>query len=66
MTNVKELMKYLSKFDKHTPIALAIETENTMKLQNMKAAEATALNNTTGDKVEILIFLADNTNFENN
>lgn len=66
MTNVKELMKYLSKFDKYTPIALAIETENNMKLQNMKAAEATALNNVTGDKVEILIFLADNTNFQNN
>jgi hypothetical protein len=66
MTNVKELMKYLSKFDKYTPIALGIETENNMKLQNMKAAEATALNNVTGDKVEILIFLADNTNFQNN
>lgn len=66
MTNVEEIMKFLSTLDKNTPVALGIEHKDSMILKTIQAAKATAVNERTKDRVDIVIFLADNTNFEYN
>jgi hypothetical protein len=66
MTNVKELIKFLSTFDEETPIAMAIETETKLSMKHVITTQATVTDKRTGQSYEILIFLADNTNFENN
>lgn len=66
MTNVKELVKFLSTFDEETPIAIAIETETKLSMKPVITTQGTVVDKRTGQSYEILIFIADNTNFQYN
>ena len=66
MTNVKTLIDFLVTFDKETPISLGIETENKLSLKPFMTSQATMTDNKTGHSYEMIIFIADNTNFEHN
>ena len=66
MENIKELIDFLSTFDSETPIAMAIESHSNLKLQPVTTTQATFKDNKSGESYEILVFIADNTNFELN
>jgi hypothetical protein len=66
MENIKELMNYLSTFDSKTPIAMAIESHSNLKLQPVTTTIADFKDNKSGEAFQILVFIADNTNFELN
>jgi len=66
MENIKELIEFLSMYDSNTPIAMAIESQATLKLQPVATTTANFKDNKSGESFEILVFIADNTNFELN
>lgn len=66
MENIKELMDFLSTFDSETPIAMAIESHSNLKLQPVATTIADFKDNKSGENFQILVFIADNTNFELN
>ena len=66
MENIKELMDFLSTFDGETPIAMAIESQSNLKLQAVATTMADFKDNESGETFPILVFIADNTNFELN
>lgn len=66
MENIKELMDFLSTFDSETPIAMAIESQSNLKLQSVATTIADYKDNRSGESFQILVFIADNTNFEYN
>lgn len=66
MENIKELIAFLSTFDSETPIAMAIESHSNLKLQPVTTTIADFKDNKSGEAFQILVFMADNTNFELN
>ena len=66
MENIKELMDFLSTFDSETPIAMAIESQSNLKLQPVATTIADLQDTKSGEAFQILVFIADNTNFELN
>jgi hypothetical protein len=66
MENIKELMDFLSTLDSETFIAIAIESQSNLKLQAVATTMADFKDNESGEAFQILVFIADNTNFELN
>lgn len=66
MENIRELMDFLSTFDGETPIAMGIESQSNLKLQAVATTMADFKDNESGETFQILVFIADNTNFELN